>query len=124
MLTMLQALDHVTLRSSDLASTLAFYQRLGLRQGPRPAFGLPGLWLYAGERALIHVLEGRPARDGGAFDHVAFQARGRAGLAARLQAAGIAFELQALPDGSALQIFVHDPDGTRIELLFKHLEDR
>jgi catechol 2,3-dioxygenase-like lactoylglutathione lyase family enzyme len=121
---MLQALDHVTLRSTDLSRTLAFYERLGLRQGPRPPFGLPGLWLYVGEQALLHVLEGRPARDGGPFDHLAFRARGRAALAATLASAGVAFDLQALPDGSALQMFVHDPDGARIELVFKHPEDR
>jgi catechol 2,3-dioxygenase-like lactoylglutathione lyase family enzyme len=122
--TMLQALDHVTLRSADLARTLAFYQRLGLRQGPRPPFGMAGLWLYADERALLHVLEGRPVSDGGPFDHVAFQAHGRAVLAAGLEAAGIAFDLHALPDGSALQMFVRDPDGTRIELVFRDHEDR
>lgn len=121
---MLLALDHVTLRSADLSRTCAFYEPLGLRPGPRPPFGLPGLWLYAGDRALLHVMEGRPASDGGPFDHVAFQARGRAALAARLQAAGIAFDLQALPDGSALQMFVRDPDGARIELVFRHPTDR
>lgn len=121
---MLKALDHVTVRSSDLPRTSAFYQQLGLHLGPRPPFGLPGLWLYAGDRALLHVLEGRPASDGGPFDHVAFQAQGRSRLAATLEAAGIAFDLQALPDGSALQVFVRDPDGVRIELVFRHPKDR
>lgn len=124
MRTMLQALDHVTLRSADLPRTLAFYRQLGLRQGPRPPFGLPGLWLYAGERVLLHVLEGRPVNDGGPFDHVAFEARGRARLASALTTAGIAFDLHALPDGSALQMFLCDPDGARIELVFRHQEDR
>lgn len=124
MSSMLQALDHVTLRSADLQRTLAFYQRLGLHEGPRPPFGLPGLWLYAGEHALLHVLEGRPATDGGPFDHVAFEAHGRFVLAAALQAAGVTFELRTLPDGSAMQMFVRDPDGTRIELVFRDHEDR
>lgn len=122
---MLQALDHVTLRSTDLGLTLRFYQRLlGLAPGPRPAFAEAGMWLFASGHPVLHVLE-RPV-DGraGAVDHVAFAARGRAALAARLAAAGVPFELAALPDGSALQMFVRDPDGARIELVFRHPEDR
>jgi catechol 2,3-dioxygenase-like lactoylglutathione lyase family enzyme len=122
---MLHALDHVTVISTDLARTLVFYQHLlGLHLGSRPAFGMPGSWLYAGGHALVHVLE-RPVEGlGGVIDHVAFKARGRAALSARLDAAGVPFKLVALPDGSALQMFLRDPDGARIELVFKHAEDR
>lgn len=122
---MMQALDHVTLRSTDLARTLEFYQQLlGLESGPRPAFSRPGLWLYAIGRPLMHVLEMPVDRRGGAIDHVAFEARGRAAISSRLEAAGVPFDLTALPDGSALQMFLIDPDGARIELVFKHPEDR
>lgn len=122
---MLQALDHVTLRSTDLARTLVFYQRLlGLELGPRPAFAVPGLWLYACEHPVVHVVERPVEGRGGPIDHVAFEARGRAALTAQLDAAGEPFELVALPDGSALQMFLRDPDGARIELVFKHPEDR
>ena len=41
-----------------------------------------------------------------------------------LEAAGVPFELAALPDGSALQMFLTDPDGARVELVFKHPDDR
>jgi catechol 2,3-dioxygenase-like lactoylglutathione lyase family enzyme len=122
---MLQELDHVTCRSTDLQRTLSFYEAvLGLRRGPRPPFGVPGAWLYAGARPALHVVE-RPidGRDA-AIDHVGFIARGRAAITAKLQAAGIHYELTALPDGSALQMFLLDPDGARLELVFKHREDR
>lgn len=122
---MLQALDHVTIRSADLARTLVFYQRLlGLRPGPRPPFRFPGLWMYAGKRAVVHVLEGPVAGQGGAIDHVAFEARGRGEFSRRLDEAAVPFTLQAVPDGSALQMFLRDPDGARIELVFKDPEDR
>lgn len=122
---MLQALDHVTLRSTDLVRTLAFYERvLGLRAGPRPPFGVSGAWLYAQTRPVLHVVEGPIGGRGGAIDHVAFEASGRAALSARLESAGVPFELVALPDGSALQMFLFDPDGARLELVFKHPEDR
>ncbi len=122
---MLNALDHVTCRSTDLERTLAFYEDvLGLLQGPRPPFGVPGAWLYAGGRPVLHLVE-RPVqgRDG-VIDHVAFEARDRTGISARLQAAGLSYDLVALPDGSALQMFLLDPDGARLELVFKHPEDR
>jgi catechol 2,3-dioxygenase-like lactoylglutathione lyase family enzyme len=122
---MLQGLDHVTLRSTDLARTLGFYQRLlALEPGPRPAFAAAGLWLYAGGHPIVHVVVRPVEGRGGAIDHVAFEARDRAALAARLDTLGEPFELVARPDGSALQMFLRDPDGARIELVFKHPEDR
>jgi catechol 2,3-dioxygenase-like lactoylglutathione lyase family enzyme len=122
---MLHALDHVTCRSTDLERTLAFYEDvLGLQRGSRPPFDVPGAWLYAAGRAVIHLVE-RPVNGcQGAIDHVAFAARGRAAMTARLQAAGVPFDLVALPDGSALQMFLLDPDGARLELVFNHPEDR
>jgi catechol 2,3-dioxygenase-like lactoylglutathione lyase family enzyme len=122
---MLQALDHVTVRSTDLARTLGFYEHLlGLLPGPRPPFAVPGSWLYACGQPVLHVVEGPVEGRGGVIDHVAFEARDRAALSAKLGAAGVPFELVALPDGSALQMFLRDPDGARIELVFKDLEDR
>lgn len=125
MIAMLQALDHVTLRSTDLARTLGFYRQvLGMEPGPRPAFGIPGSWLYVAGHPVLHVLEMPVEGRSGAIDHVAFEARGRAVLSARLDAAAVPFDLVALPDGSALQMFLRDPDGARIELVFKDPEDR
>lgn len=125
MIVMLQALDHVTLRSTNLARTLRFYQQLlGMEPGPRPAFGIPGSWLHVAGRPVLHVLELPVEGNGGAIDHVAFEARGRMELSAQLDAAAVPFELVALPDGSALQMFLRDPDGARIELVFRHGEDR
>lgn len=115
------ALDHVTLRCSDPARTLAFYDALlGLRPGPRPPFRVGGQWLYAGGQPVLHLLAPSP-RAG--FDHVAFAAEDRRAHVARLVAAAIPFRLQPLPDGSALQLFVHDPDGVRVELVFRRPED-
>lgn len=125
MIPMLKSLDHVTLRSTDLGRTLAFYERLlGLEPGCRSAFGMQGLWLYAEGRSLVHVLEMPVDAWGGAIHHIAFEARDRLAVSARLAAARVPFELTALPDGSALQMFLTDPDGARVELVFRHPEDR
>ena len=125
MIPMLKALDHVTLRSTDLARTRGFYERLlGLRPGPSPAFGMPGFWLYAAGRPLVHVLELPVSGRDGAIHHVAFESCDRAVISSHLEAAGVPFELAALPDGSALQMFLTDPDGARVELVFNHPDDR
>jgi catechol 2,3-dioxygenase-like lactoylglutathione lyase family enzyme len=122
---MLKTLDHVTLRSTDLARTLRFYQQLlGMEPGPRPAFDIPGSWLCVAGHPALQVLEMPLEGRGSAIDHVAFEACGRAGLSARLDAAAVPFELVALPDGSALQMFLRDPDGALIELVFRQPEDR
>lgn len=125
MSSMLHALDHVTCRSTHLERTLAFYENLlGMRPGPRPPFGIQGAWLYADGHAVMHVVERPVSGCQGVIDHVAFAARGRAGITARLEAAGVPYDLVALPDGSALQMFLLDPDGARLELVFQHPEDR
>lgn len=135
---MLHALDHFTVRAIDLDRSLAFYCGvLGLERGARPAFGVPGHWLYAAGRPLVHLLpaagdvaiadvapggDGHAARAG--LDHVAFQASARADLQARLVQAGLGFTEHELPDGSALQLFVQDPNGTQLELVFRAPADR
>lgn len=125
MIAMLQALRHVSLRSTDLSRTLGFYQRLlGMEPGPGPASGLPVGWLHVDGRPVLHVLELPPEGGSGVIDHVAFEACNRAVLSARLAAEAVPFKLVALPDGSALQMFLRDPDGARIELVFRHPEDR
>lgn len=122
---MLRTLDHFTIRVDDLDRTAAFYQHvLGLLPGPRPPFAIPGQWLYAAGRPLVHVLASSAAAPAGAIDHVAFAARGRAALERRLSAAGVPHRLVSMPDGSALQLFVRDPHGVALEFVFRSKEDR
>lgn len=123
---MIQGLNHFTILASQREATLAFYiDLLGLREGPRPAFDFPGAWLYAeGPEAVLHVVCGRTPASSlpGVIDHVAFSARGLAATQARLQAAGVATDLRPLLPGAPLQLFLHDPDGVRVELCFDPAE--
>jgi len=49
-------LDHVNIRTRQLSVVRAFYTDvLGLKDGPRPPFGHPGAWLYAGDRPVVHL---------------------------------------------------------------------
>ena len=51
---MIQGLNHFTVLTDDLERTLDFYVgTLGLKPGPRPDFGFPGVWLYVGGAALV-----------------------------------------------------------------------
>jgi len=120
---MLLSLGHVTVLSTDLERTERFYcGLLGLRVGPRPAIRLPGIWLYLGDRAVLHVLVRQAASPSESaqpvIDHFALDARDRAGFEHRLQAAGQPFESRRLADSDIWQLFLRDPDGARVELSF------
>lgn len=117
----LVGLGHVTVRSADFERTERFYgDLLGLRTGPRPDIGIPGRWMYIGNDAVLHVLP-RVSDDpgvAGTIDHFALVAADRSAFEARLRAADQPFESRRLPGTEVWQVFVNDPDGTRVELSF------
>ena len=118
----IKGLDHITLNPADLAASLYFYvDLLGLRDGDRPSFDTPGAWLYSGDRPIVHLVAGRGGGEAstGAVDHIALRAEGLAAVIARLTAAGIAYDIATVPGRGLKQIFLHDPDGVRIELTFE-----
>ena len=50
-------IDHVTIRTDRATETVRFYEIfIGLKTGPRPDFGVPGHWLYAGDRPVVHII--------------------------------------------------------------------
>ena len=50
--------DHFTILTDNLETTEAFYNTiLGLAVGTRPNFNFPGLWLYSGDAAILHVVK-------------------------------------------------------------------
>jgi catechol 2,3-dioxygenase-like lactoylglutathione lyase family enzyme len=118
-------MNHFTVLTDDLERTRAFYVGLlGLREGARPPLGFPGAWLYAGERPVLHVIAGRalPAERRGVLDHMAFSATDLAGVTARLEAAGISYDLRRQPESNVWQLFFFDPNGARVELDFAATE--
>lgn len=53
-------MNHFTVLSGSLDATKAFYvDILGLKEGYRPPLGFPGVWLYVGDQAVLHVIAGR-----------------------------------------------------------------
>ena len=112
-MSLIRALDHINIRTADLAATKAFLiDVLGLAEGWRPPFPFPGAWL---------VEVDRPAADsaGSSLDHFAFDIADYDDALARVEKTGQTFRATTTPGTSVKQIFVRDPNGVTIELNWK-----
>ena len=120
------SLDHYNIYCADLESTVRFYERyVGLTNGDRPPFPFPGAWMYAGEKAILHLISesGRTDQGSGAIDHFAINCADIRGTLDQIKQDGLPFEVKKVPARPLQQVFVHDPDGVMIELNFWHEED-
>ena len=120
---MVRRLEHINIRSRNVDAARDFYAHvLGLAVGPRPPFPSEGYWMYLGDEPVVHLVQrgpGDPPRaDTGTLDHVAFRGQDLDAMRATLLARGIAFREQVAPHDGTVQLFVHDPDGVKIELNF------
>lgn len=135
---MITSLAHYTVRAANLSATRDFYTNvLGLRAGPRPPFGFPGVWLYLGndfaqaEQGCVHLIGagedaardsylGSPRHSEGgstsALDHIAFFATDWKSGQDRLNKFGVGFTERVVPMLGVRQVFLCGPDGITIEL--------
>jgi catechol 2,3-dioxygenase-like lactoylglutathione lyase family enzyme len=102
---------------------------LGLKVGPRPAFTSTGLWLYAGESPIVHLVVREPSeravqRGHSALDHVSFDCTGLAETLARLRSQGVDYRTSRVPGLDILQVQCVDPVGVGVELSFKDEQER
>lgn len=132
-------LAHYSIRTTDLEKSRQFYtQVLGFREGFRPPFNFPGIWLYNGEDesdfGVVHIIgidpndpEGLiaylgdkdlPQTGTGTVDHIAFLATGLEQFWAKLRDAGYAWRDRTVPSLGLHQVFVEDPSGVTIEVNF------
>ena len=117
----LRSLDHYNVTTAKPDETLHFYcDGLGLVNDParRPDFGVPGAWLFVGDRAVVHLMfvDDDPGTPAGPLDHVAFDAADADAIIERLDAADIAYDRRDHPSGAFSQLFVRDPNGIRVEI--------
>lgn len=97
---------------------------VGLREGPRPTFrsGSRGHWLYAGETDVLHLTIAAPGdappASTGHLNHLAFACTDLAATRARLDAVGLAYEVDEVDEPPQVQLFLTDPCGLEIELNF------
>jgi glyoxylase I family protein len=118
-------LSHVNLRAHRqlLDELRDFYvDVVGLRVGDRPPFKSSGYWLYAGEQAIVHLVEAGPAdqcaiANDSILDHVAFAVTNLDSVEACLRQRGIDFAKRDVPLTDQRQIFFKDPAGNGIELI-------
>jgi len=99
----------------------AFYTEVvGLVDGFRPTSAKRGYWLYAGNHAVLHLVEdeARKEWDSSCLDHIAFKCRGLAETRARLTDNGVDFRTAAISELNQTQLFFHDPVGIGVELNF------
>ena len=116
-------LDHVNLRTGQLEVMAAFYEHvLGMTPGRRPAFSFPGVWLYVGARAVVHLVgvETTPGAHGQdlRLEHFALSARGLDAFMARLRDEGATFRMGRVPGFGVVQVNIEDPDGNHIHIDF------
>ena len=123
---MIKGMDHFTVVTDRLADTVQFYTAtVGLTDGPRPDFGIAGHWLYAGDKAVLHLLgvAEMPVVRRGPIDHIAFSAEGFVEAVERLKASATPFRIIRTPRPfSGWQLFFEDPNGAEVELDFDYAE--
>ncbi len=125
------ALDHINIITADLDGTASFYAELfGLerRNAPPPLTPQNAQWMYDREgRAIFHInsLDCPRAFDRevdagstGSIHHVAMNCSGHAEMLARLEARGMAHQLNTIQAIGLRQIFTEDPNGVLLELNF------
>ncbi len=135
----LNGLAHLAIRTADLEKTLWFYTKvMGFVEVPRPAgLTFPGAWLaIPGQEssAILHFYAGSAAagpdgtipkdNDLGVADHLALSACGFIKFRDQFIQHGIAWRAQHLKGSDNWQMFVHDPNGLKIELAFNQQNEQ
>jgi catechol 2,3-dioxygenase-like lactoylglutathione lyase family enzyme len=123
----LTTLNHIQIRTSKLDQTRDFFvDILGLNDGFRPNFPERGHWLYCAgsDVPLVHLTEdpcdGQPRTVKGAtgtgVDHMAMFGTDVDDMIARLEREGVDYDKVVARGGSMIQLYVHEPNGLKIEL--------
>lgn len=118
---MIGGLDHINIETTDLDTSTRFYEQvLGMHSGWRPAFDVPGAWMYVDDHPIVHLVvrDSVHSAPTGAIHHVALKASGLDDMKKRLDEHGIAYAATVVPDLDVTQLFIDDPNGVKLELNF------
>jgi catechol 2,3-dioxygenase-like lactoylglutathione lyase family enzyme len=130
----IRTLDHVNIRTGDVARSCDFYgSLLGLKVTALPGSAdlSLGAWLCDNaERPVVHVVstaahfgdgaDAAPAATGsGAVHHVAFECTDYHGMLSKIRQHGLSPRTNEVAAIALRQIFVADPNGILVELNFR-----
>jgi len=134
-------LNHCNIWTRKLDDTVRFYELcVGLKIGERPPFRVPGAWLYdATGTPVLHLIDVENAtpselaeagdRDpdklggSGSIDHIGFDADGLDEARTRLERAHVKYREARFPAIKLVQLFMLDPNGVQVEILFRDVAD-
>jgi catechol 2,3-dioxygenase-like lactoylglutathione lyase family enzyme len=132
----LSHIEHCLVVADDMEATRDWYCTvLGMEEGPHPDFGFPVHWLYLNGRDVVHIGQsakhagesqktylGSTSQDTGsgtgAIGHIAVRATGLKAMMAHPRSRGIEFVVRRAGNQALYQLFLHDPNGVKIELNF------
>jgi catechol 2,3-dioxygenase-like lactoylglutathione lyase family enzyme len=134
-------LEHFLIQSADIRATRDWYvDVLGFTEGHHPDFKFPVVWLYLGDKDVIHITQGgrdvsenrrkylgqqsEAVSGSGVIDHMAFRCSGLVEMMEHLRSRNIAFTQRQVDDQGLYQLFLLDPNGVKIELNFSNAEAR
>ena len=118
-------IDHVNVETDELERSAKFYREvIGLKEGPRPDFDRPGFWMYAGEKPVVHIIKTAPnnkmltGSKEASISHFSLQIKDFQESKDHLDALGVKYDLLEVPETKVRQIFLEDPEGVLIELIY------
>ncbi len=118
-------LDHITIRTRDLPGTRTFFLKifdeLEERARPKAINRIPGHWLYAGDKPIIHLIRARGyGTDSAAeaYDHVGIHLDNYNAFRAKLETLKIPYSTMDLPELDQRRLFFRTPSGPLIEAVF------
>ncbi|HLY80243.1 MAG TPA: VOC family protein [Caulobacteraceae bacterium] len=119
----IRGVDHINIGTTQLEATVAFFRdAIGLELGWRPDFPFGGAWLYAGDTAVVHLVDlpqSKLPSNEAALDHFALRIDDYDAAIARLDAVGVRYRAVDIPNTPIRQINVRDPNGVNIELNYR-----
>ena len=117
-------LDHVTIRTRDIAGTRDFFRKVfDIEEGERPQAirRIPGTWLYSEGQPVVHIIGSHGFgidRAAEAIDHVGLRLEGYGAFRAKLERLSIRYSTMDLADIQERRLFLHAPGGPLLEAVF------
>ncbi|MFC3120705.1 hypothetical protein [Agaribacter flavus] len=116
-------IDHLNISGPEnlIEDIREFYEEiLGLKVGNRPSFSRAGYWLYASDKAIIHltVTEVNGSGSNTYLDHFAFRVTGLPSAKKWLDSKGIEYKQSIVSEMDQVQLFLSEPAGNGVELNF------